>query len=109
MNTYDAVVIGAGPAGLMAARKAAENGAKTLLVEKERSLGIKPCGEAISKATLTDAEIHPSQIFISNHIKDIYVYPPDLKNHVEILSNQFEAGEGYILEKHIFLKKLARA
>lgn len=107
MNTYDVTVVGAGPAGLMAARKAAEVGVKTLLVEKERSLGVKACGEAVSKATLIDAEIQPSQTFICNHIRDTYVYPPDLKNRVEILSSQFEAGEGYVLEKPIFLRELS--
>src|SRR5690554_5057637 len=36
---YDVVVIGAGPAGISAAISAVKNGAKTLLVEKEGSVG----------------------------------------------------------------------
>lgn len=39
--TYDVIVIGGGPSGLMAAISAAEHGAKTLLLEKGKKLGKK--------------------------------------------------------------------
>lgn len=39
--TYDVIVIGGGPSGLMAAISAAEHGAKTLLLEKGKRLGKK--------------------------------------------------------------------
>ncbi len=39
--TYDVTVIGGGPSGLMAAIAAAENGAKTLLIDKGNKLGKK--------------------------------------------------------------------
>ncbi|SFD62047.1 hypothetical protein SAMN05216238_102452 [Lentibacillus persicus] len=39
--SYDVVVIGGGPSGLMASIAAAEKGAKTLLLEKGRKLGTK--------------------------------------------------------------------
>lgn len=38
---YDVTVIGGGPSGLMAAIAAAENGAKTILIEKGNKLGKK--------------------------------------------------------------------
>src|SRR5699024_2800468 len=41
MFSYQVVVIGGGPSGLMAAISAAETGAKTLLVEKGKKLGTK--------------------------------------------------------------------
>lgn len=41
MKIYDLVVIGGGPAGLMAAGRAAELGAQVLLLEKNQALGIK--------------------------------------------------------------------
>ncbi|GGK06783.1 hypothetical protein GCM10007063_31690 [Lentibacillus kapialis] len=39
--SYDVVIIGGGPSGLMAAIAAAENGANTILLEKGRKLGTK--------------------------------------------------------------------
>ena len=39
--TYDTIVIGGGPSGLMAAISAAEHGARTLLLEKGNKLGTK--------------------------------------------------------------------
>ena len=45
MENYDVIVIGGGPAGLAAAISANENGAKTLLIEREERLGgmLKQC------------------------------------------------------------------
>lgn len=40
-KTWDVIVIGGGPAGMMAAGRAAERGAKVLLLEKNDSLGKK--------------------------------------------------------------------
>ncbi|PKP54165.1 MAG: aminoacetone oxidase family FAD-binding enzyme [Bacteroidetes bacterium HGW-Bacteroidetes-1] len=41
MNNYDVIVVGAGPAGLLASGRAAENGCKVLLLEKMRQEGRK--------------------------------------------------------------------
>lgn len=45
MRNYDVVVIGGGPAGLSSALSATKNGAKTLIIERESSLGgiLKQC------------------------------------------------------------------
>lgn len=41
MKKYDIIVIGGGPAGMMAAGRAGEKGGRVLLLEKNRSLGVK--------------------------------------------------------------------
>ncbi len=50
---YNVIVIGGGPAGSSAARKASSLGLKTLLVEKENFPRYKPCGGAVSEAALS--------------------------------------------------------
>jgi geranylgeranyl reductase family protein len=45
---YDAVVVGAGPAGTMAAHELAQGGARVLLVEKARLPRYKPCGGGLT-------------------------------------------------------------
>jgi digeranylgeranylglycerophospholipid reductase len=50
---YDVVVIGAGPAGSIAARTAAQAGLSTLLIEKRQEIGSPVrCGEAVGRDTL---------------------------------------------------------
>lgn len=46
--TYDAVVVGAGPAGAMAAHELARGGARVLLLEKARLPRYKPCGGGLT-------------------------------------------------------------
>ena len=41
MNTYDIIIVGAGPGGSMAAKVAAEKGLKTIFFERGRKPGEK--------------------------------------------------------------------
>jgi geranylgeranyl reductase family protein len=50
---YDLIVIGAGPAGASAARVAAKNGLRTLLVEKDKVPRHKLCGGGVTPKVLT--------------------------------------------------------
>ncbi len=51
MAAWDAIVIGAGPAGATAARRLAAGGARTLLLEKQRLPRYKACGGGVPART----------------------------------------------------------
>ena len=53
---YDLIVIGGGPSGMMAAGRAAENGAHVLLLEKNKTLGKKLLLTGKGRCNLTNAE-----------------------------------------------------
>src|SRR5262249_57070578 len=53
-SRWDAIVIGAGPAGAMAARRLSLAGARVLLVEKKQFPRSKVCGACLSRAALTE-------------------------------------------------------
>jgi len=53
-TAYDVAVIGAGPAGLMAAGRAGESGAKTVLVEKNTAAGLKLLMTGGTRCNLTN-------------------------------------------------------
>lgn len=56
IKTYDVAVIGGGPAGLMAAGRAAERGQSVILIEKNETLGKKLLLTGGGRCNLTNAE-----------------------------------------------------
>lgn len=64
-TTWDVVVIGGGPAGMMAAGKAGSLGKKVLLIEKNDSLGKKLLITGGGRCNLTNAEFDTRK-FLSN-------------------------------------------
>jgi len=101
MDSVDVAVIGAGPAGVMAAWTAAKQGAHTVLLERETSAGRKPCAEGILSEALDDAQIPAQSEFATNRITGAFLYSPDEKRRVRV------GGDGYILDKPAFLRSLA--
>jgi geranylgeranyl reductase family protein len=61
MPTYEAVVVGAGPAGSTAARLLAQRGASVLLLDKQRFPRDKPCGGGVTlrAASVQDIDLSP--------------------------------------------------
>ena len=59
---YDVIVIGGGPAGIMAAGRAAEAGAKVLLLEKNDILGRKLLITGKGRSNLTRAEFNVREL-----------------------------------------------
>jgi digeranylgeranylglycerophospholipid reductase len=109
LDHYEAVIVGGGPAGLMAAKKAAENGAQVLLLEKESYFGRKVCAGGITKQTLVDSEISESPDFIENEILGACVHGPDARKEIMIDADSIGLGKGYIIDKPNFLREMAEA
>ena len=109
MDHYEALIVGGGPAGLMAAKEAAENGAQVLLLEKEPYLGRKVCAGGITKQTLIDSEISPSPDFIENEIFGACIHGPDVRKKIIIDAESIGWGKGYVIDKPNFLRKMAEA
>jgi len=101
MDDYDIAVIGAGPSGVMAAWKAASAGSRTILLEKEENPGHKVCAEGVLDSALTDAEIDPTNDFVSSKIVGAVLYAPDESKKVDV------KGAGFVLDKPRFLSILA--
>ncbi len=100
MYEYDVLVVGAGPAGVSAAKSSAISGAKTLLLEKQPMIAaIKPCGEATSQSTLKTAGVSPDPSIIM-HRADAMVFAPNMRYiHIERL--------GFSINKTLFLQEIA--
>ncbi len=102
-NEYDVIVVGAGPAGSMAARFAAEKGVSVLMLEKDRDVGYPVrCGEAISKAGVEEF-IPSDKTWIKSYINKFSLNAPD---GTEVIIEFNEAG--YVLERRIFDYELAK-
>ncbi len=103
---YDVVVVGAGPAGSMAAKYAAKNGAKTLLIEEHSMIGSPvSCTGHISVKALRECELPEDGNFINKSIRGAYIYAPN--NHsVRIDGNRTMT---YVVERKIFDREIAKA
>lgn len=102
-NTYDVIVVGAGPAGTTAARFAAEQGVSVLILEKDRDVGYPVrCGEAVSKDGI-EPFIEPDPKWIASTINSFILVSPD-GTEVKVHFNR----TGYILERRIFDYELGK-
>lgn len=100
-DRYDIVVVGAGPAGSLTAKFAAENGADVLMLDKRKELGVPvQCGEALSEEALIDLDIDPDPRWAVNKIDSTKLISPSGKV-VEITQGS-AAKIGYILDRKVF-------
>ncbi len=99
---YDVLVIGGGPAGAIAAKYAAQNGASTLLIEEHASIGSPvQCTGLISAAALNECEIGEGS-FVLNKMKGAFVYAPNSEELV-VRGKDIKA---YVIDRKIFDRML---
>lgn len=103
---YDVLVIGAGPAGSIAAKTAAEKGLTVLLIEKRQEIGDPVrCAEGVSKEYLKK-HVEIDKKWICADLKGARIYAPD-GTKIE-MADEIAGGEvGYVLERKIFDRTLA--
>lgn len=102
----DVVVVGAGPAGSMVAKTAADKGLDVVLLEKRQEIGDPVrCAEGVSKAGLSRL-IKPDPKWIAAEVKGARLYAPDGSS---IVMSEDKSGDevGYVLERKIFDRALA--
>jgi len=105
-GSYDVLVIGAGPAGSIAAKTAAEKGLDVLLIEKRQEIGDPVrCAEGVSKQYLKK-HVEIDKKWICADLKGSRIYAPD-GTKIE-MAEEIAGGEvGYVLERKIFDRALA--
>ena len=102
-NRYDIVVVGAGPAGSLAALHAAKEGASVLLLEKDREIGVPVrCAEGVGSVGLAYViDVNPR--WIAKTISGAMFHSPSGR----IVATKNDAV-GYVLNRKIFDYDLAR-
>lgn len=78
MRTYDAVIVGAGPAGGRAGVELAKAGRSVLFLEKRDVVGVPvQCGEGLSKFGLDNAGLPEDEDWIRERVKGVKALLPD--------------------------------
>lgn len=101
---YDVVVVGAGPAGSITAKKAAEHGLDVLLIERNQEIGVPvKCAEGVSKEI--ERFIPFDKRWVCAEVKGANIYAPD--GTKVVLAEDKMKEVGYVLERRLFDKALA--
>lgn len=87
---YDCIVIGGGPAGMMAAGRAAELGARVLLLEKNPMLGKKLSITGGGRCNITNAEFDTKKFLENFPQAKKFLYSPFSKHSVQDTFDFFE-------------------
>jgi digeranylgeranylglycerophospholipid reductase len=99
---FDALVVGAGTAGCLAAKTIAELGLKVCLVERKRKeeIGEKVCGDALGEHHLKALGLEkPQSGELEKRIEGIRIYSPDQNTVFTIAHEDFV---GYLLNRRLF-------
>jgi geranylgeranyl reductase family protein len=106
-TTVDVVVVGAGSAGCAAARRCAELGLKTLMIDRKPRgfIGQKVCGDEVSRSHFDATGIdYPQDAEILNTIDGADIYPPGIVNEMKVRG--WKEFDGWILHRLNFGQRL---
>jgi digeranylgeranylglycerophospholipid reductase len=104
MKPFDVIVVGAGPAGSLAAKSAAEHGARVLMLEKDRDVGLPVrCAEGVGEIGLRAAIGEIKSRWICQKIHGVQLVAPD-QQMVTMEGNQM----GFVLNRKVFDYDLAQ-
>src|ERR1700674_2744159 len=73
---WDVIVVGGGPAGMMAAGTAAERGAKVVLIEKNKGLGKKLLITGGGRCNVTNAELDNKKLLAKFKESGKFLFSP---------------------------------
>ncbi|MCW4026273.1 MAG: FAD-dependent oxidoreductase, partial [Candidatus Bathyarchaeota archaeon] len=73
----DIAVIGAGPAGLIAAREAAERGTDVTIFEEDSEVGVPcHCAGLLSLNGMKEIKIPPDDSYVQNKVRGAHFFSP---------------------------------
>jgi geranylgeranyl reductase family protein len=103
-DLHDVLIVGGGPAGLMAGTEAAQSGAEVLIIEEDPEIG-KPdhCAGLVSKTGL-EGIISSDSAFVLNRIKGARFYAPSGKMY----EASSEGIKAFVIDRVRFDKELLR-
>jgi digeranylgeranylglycerophospholipid reductase len=103
LEQADVVVVGGGPAGLIAAREAAGAGLDVVLLERDRAIGTPVrCGEGVGSRGLSEFIAPEGASWVARRITRVIFWAPD-GTEVRVA----EGDVGYILDRSRFEPALA--
>src|SRR5687768_571751 len=103
LEQADVVVVGGGPAGLIAAREAASAGLDVVLLERDRAIGAPVrCGEGVGSRGLSEFISPEGASWVARRITRVIFWAPD-GTEVRVA----EGDVGYILDRSRFEPALA--
>lgn len=97
MMTYDVIIAGTGPAGLMTAEKTASYGLKTLVLEKRQGVTHSLMGELVTDKALNFLRVKPDSEYIGNKYTSIVGESLDTGSNIVV--DRTLLGNSYLFDE----------